>query len=203
MCPSCSIDADEFAAGDDCAARIAHPQQAFEIIYPPGCRTDHRLKCKEQAILAQRRRTLAQTASPRLSPSRLEFLSVRIHLSAALNSRHCSGAARLNGRAVRTNVNENVSSGIPQRDRCERQGCRSRDQGGVCEAADQRDGCGNPSSRRRNRRAPTPPLRPASRAICRKRARCCSRPVQRRAAPGSHLPARPAGPERTAARRPS
>jgi hypothetical protein len=46
---------DEFAAGDDASPRIAHAQQAFEIIRLSGRRANHGLECEEQPVLAQRR----------------------------------------------------------------------------------------------------------------------------------------------------
>jgi hypothetical protein len=46
---------DELATGDDTALLVAHPQQAFKIVDGSRRRADHRLKRKEQAVLAQRR----------------------------------------------------------------------------------------------------------------------------------------------------
>jgi hypothetical protein len=48
-------DGDEFAAGDDATFRVAHPQQAFEIIDRSRRRADHRLERKKQAVLPERR----------------------------------------------------------------------------------------------------------------------------------------------------
>ena len=44
---------DELAAGDDATLLVAHPQQAFEIIDLSRRRAYHRLKGKEQAVLAE------------------------------------------------------------------------------------------------------------------------------------------------------
>ena len=47
-------DRDELGTGDDASRLVAHPQQAFEIIDPSGCRAHHGLESKEQTILAER-----------------------------------------------------------------------------------------------------------------------------------------------------
>ena len=44
---------DEFAARDQSPVFVAHSQQAFEIIRFARSGADHRLKCEEQAILAE------------------------------------------------------------------------------------------------------------------------------------------------------
>jgi len=46
-------EADELATGDDATLLVAHPQQAFEIIDLSRGRAYHRLKRKQQAILAE------------------------------------------------------------------------------------------------------------------------------------------------------
>src|SRR5215469_1422950 len=43
---------EKLTAGDDATLLVAHPQQAFEIIDLTRRRANHRLECKEQAVLA-------------------------------------------------------------------------------------------------------------------------------------------------------